>query len=283
MTRYLCRRCDWTPTGDQQRDQLADHATDAGHPLCVVCSLSLDRQERACCVMCVGATRRDLHRIVDLYAVLPDELGHATAAPMDPMGGRRDDERPLPGGQILPLLAGGSRGLTQITGAPTSAGVRDYSHEADERDSDPQSVAFELSRWEDHWRHLRREPAADHAPTVTGCSAYLRRNVQWAADHDDAFQGFADDLHTLRGRLERVTGHDEPRAEPGAPCFDCGHDLHRPWTDEGLADEWRCPRCKAVYEAPRYWLAVRSHLEAEMERRKLAAKEAARRAREEPA
>jgi hypothetical protein len=261
VTRYPCRRCDWTPTGDQQRDQLADHATDSGHPLCVVCGLSLDRTETACCAMCVGQTRRDLYRIVDLYALLPDELGHATASPLDPMGRHHGDENPLPGGQILPLLAGGSRGLTQITGAPTTAGVRDYSHEADEHHSDPQSVAFELSRWEDHWRHIKGQPAADTAPTVTHCSDYLLKTLPWAASNDDAFQGFADDLTTLRGRLERVTGNDEPRAETGAPFFGCGHDLRRPWTDEGLADEWRCPRCKTVYEAPHYWLAVRAHLE----------------------
>lgn len=280
MTRYVCRRCDFTPAGEAQRDQLADHAQEAGHPLCVVCRLSLERTDRQTCMLCVGQARRDLHRIGDLYALLPGELGHATAAPMDPAGfGHHDDEQPIPGGQILPLLAGGSRGLTQISGAPTSAGLRDFSHEGDEHISDPQSVAFELSRHEDDWRLVRSETAAVTTPTVTACSAYLFRRIQWAADHHD-FAEFADDLQTIVYRLERATAHDEPAAEAGAPCFECGADLRRKWTDNGLSDEWSCPRCRQVYQDARYWLAVREQLETEMRRRKEEAKAAARVARE---
>jgi hypothetical protein len=260
VSRYACRRCDWTPTGDQQRAQLADHATEANHPVCVICGQSLDRTERQTCMLCVGSVRRDLHRIVDLYALLPGELGHPTAAPMDPTGGHHGDEHPIPGGQILPLLAGGSRGLSQITGAPTSAGGRDFSHDADEHQSDPQSIAFELSRWEDDWRHHRREPAAEESPTVSGCSSYLFRRITWAADHSETFDEFADDIATNRYRLERVTATDDT-PETGAPCQNCGSYLRREWTDEGLADDWKCPRCRETYTDAQYWLAVRAQLE----------------------
>ena len=273
MSRYECRRCDYTPTGDEQRTQLADHAADAGHPLCAICRLSLERAERQTCVVCLGQVRRDLRRITDLYATLPAELGHAKAAPLDLAGGGHPDETPLPGGEVLPLLAGGSRGLTQISGAPTKAGWRDFSHEADERASDPQSVAFELSRWEDHWRHGRGEPAATDPPTVAGCESYLLRNMTWAADTDDEFPAFADDLTTIRHRLERVTARDE-RPETGAPCFDCGADLRRDWTPEGLSDDWTCPRCKQVYPDARYWLTVRDEYEREQAKRAAAKKQA---------
>jgi hypothetical protein len=261
VSRYACRRCDWTPTGDQARAQLADHATEANHPTCPVCLLSLDRTERQVCVMCVGQVRRDLHRIVDLYAALPGELGHPRGAKMDPSGeGTHDDEQPLPGGQILPLLAGGSKGLTQITGAPTTAGGRDFSHDADEHISDPQSVAFELSRHEDLWRQLRAEPAAETTPTVTVCSDYLFRHLPWAADQLEDFRELSDDLHTIRTRLEIVTANDE-RPQVGVPCFEefCGADLIRKYGE----DHYTCPRCRRQYDDASYWLAVRAQLEEE--------------------
>ena len=261
MTRYACRRCDWHPAGDAQRAQLADHADEAGHPLCQVCQLSLDRTERQVCLLCVGQVRRNLHRIGDLYATLPDELGHPKGPQIDPSGGgRHDDEQPIPGGPILPLLAGGSRGLTQITGAPTTAGGRDFSHDNDEHTSDPQSVAFELSRHEDLWRLQRGEPAAETAPTVTGCSGYLFRHLTWAADNLEDFLDLSDALATILYRLEAVTSTSD-RPQVGVPCFEdgCGADLIRKYGE----DHYTCPRCRRQYDDAAYWLAVRAALEKE--------------------
>lgn len=257
--RYGCRRCDWRPDRDDatpHRDQLAEHAADTGHPLCIVCGGGLAVAELQTCAECVATTRARLAEIVERYALLPGEFGHATATPPDAPGAAHSDETRLPGGDVLAMLAGGSQGRSQIRGVPMPDGTRSTEHEADERPGDPASIAYELGRWEDEWRLTRREPAAPGPATVWGAAHYLNARLGWAANHHDTFDEFADEMRRLLRRMQDVTGASQ-RPQVGVPCFDCGADLVREYGE----DHYRCPRCHRDYDDASYWLAVKANLE----------------------
>jgi ribosomal protein L37AE/L43A len=289
MSRYACRRCDWTPADSETpRVDLLEHSGDAEHPVCVVCGLSLERAELQACVPCLADLRVRLAGILELYALLPAELGHPTAAPMDASGAHRDDETALPGGRVLALLAPGSEGA-QWRGRPrpttldktpwrTEARLRHDGAiwspdptvqaaqaadlvwvERDRNDNDPTltpSVAFELARWEDAIRAARHDPAAQAPPTVSGAVGYLTTTAGWAADYHPAFAELAEDVRNLHSALEEVTSRSN-RPQIGAPCLECEADLHRQYGEE----HWTCPRCRRQYDAASYWLSVRADLE----------------------
>lgn len=275
--KYACRRCNWRADRDDPTPasvQLAEHATDSGHPACVVCGLSLEVQELQTCTECVATVRQALASIVDLYAQLPGELGHPTAAPPDPAGAAHSDETTLPGGNALAMLSPGSEGrlwrgkrrVSRLDGTPWQAAqtVRNATKDRptepleanDNHPTDPPSVAFELSQWEDDWRSTRGEPAADVEPTVSGVVAYLSPNVGWASMYHPAFDEFAADVRALLRKLQDVVGASE-RPQVGVPCFDCGADLHRQYG----TDHYTCPRCRRLYTDAEYWLAVRAEME----------------------
>jgi hypothetical protein len=283
VSRYDCRRCDWRPEDtDTPRVDLLEHAAETSHPVCVVCGLSLEQAELQTCTACVAATRRRLAEIVEHYALLPGELGHPTAAPLDATGGHHDDETSLPGGSVLALLADGSEGrfwrgpdfVDQLAHTPWRR-VRPVRNATPHRPtiaaegndnypSDPPSVAFELSRWEDVLREARNEPVAMTDATVSGAVAYLTPVVGWAADYHPAFDEFAADVRALHRKVEDAVGAST-RPQIGVPCFEdgCGVNLIRQYGE----DTYRCPRCRREYDNASYWLAVRDEIEAE-ERRK---------------
>lgn len=241
-----CRLCDWRPAHNPDSpgplSQLADHAVDSGHPVCLVCGRSLTSTELRTCESCVAEVRRLLVEVVQLFALLPMTLGHPVGARYDadsPHGG--SDERPLPGGDALVMLGPGSMAAGAL-GLP----------------SDPPAVAAELGGWEDDWRSTRREPAADCEATVAGAAAYLSDRAGWSASHHDAFDEFVTDLRRITARLRDATAMSD-RPQLGVPCFDCGADLRRAYGE----DDYRCPRCRRTYDEASYWLAVRANLEQE--------------------
>lgn len=284
MNRHACRRCDWTPATHADSpgplSQLADHAADSGHPCCVCCGTSLPTEQPQTCLPCIAAVRRRLAGVVELYALLPDDLARlASGSDWRDRGPRSNDVR-VPGGDILVLLSPGSAGVFWAAALPPSMPDGERTPDAnhpwqgvgpprpvnDNLLTDAPSVAYELSRWEDDWRAVRGEAAATSAANVVTAVSYLTARLTWAADQHPAFGDFATDVRSLHARLESATGRAD-RPETGAPCMDCGAFLERGWTDAGLADEWRCPRCHRVYEDAAYWLAVRAGLERERERR----------------
>ncbi len=251
MTR--CARCDWQPEGDDPpREQLAEHALAAGHPLCAVGAESLRPDETQTCERCLGRTQELLAGIAIMYDELPSHLGQPRG---QALGGQRGgaDGRPLPGGDVLVLLGPGSQGLAED--ATTT------------REGDATSVAFELGFWEREWRETRGElgsvRACSNRAVVRAAVGYLETRMRWAANNHLGFDEFAADLRQLHARLERSTGRVRKPAKAGASCFDCGGDLIRPLTDEGLEveDVVVCQTCRASYDGARYLLALRAGVE----------------------
>jgi hypothetical protein len=238
-----CARCPWV-AGEESA---AEHAAAFGHPLCTVCGRSLPSGEGMACDGCLVRVRERLSGIVLMFDELPRHLTRVGS------GGRGrgcrggGDGRPLPGGDVLALLAPGSEGLAE-DGETT-------------RDDDPVSVAYELAWWERDWREERGELAFTRTRTtrrmVHDAAAYLERRSRWAATSHLGFDEFAEDLRRLHGRLERATGRYRSPSRVGADCFDCGGPLLREVHD-GLEDlDATCQVCRVRYSPQRYTLALR--------------------------
>lgn len=251
-----CGRCDWLhdpSDGLAPRLQLAEHAYAKGHPLCLVCDQSLPLGDRQTCERCLTAAREHLAGIALMYDELPRHLGHVRAQAYDSDRPAAADGRPLPGGDVLVLLGGGSEGLRED--GTTS------------RDGDASSVAYALGWWAEEWQDARGERVTDRRPRsaramVRQAVGYLERMSRWAAQQHLGFDEYAEDLQLLHARMERVTGRAERVERAEAECFTCGADaLVRKLTDAGLEDRWTCARCGATYDWQRYLLACRAKVE----------------------
>lgn len=261
-----CGRCAY------RADSLAEHAEEAGHPLCVVCGWSLPFEERQTCAKCVAKVRCDLADIEVLYARLPGVLveGRFPADSAHERTGGGEDDR-LIGGDALAMLARGGTGTDASVNAPGTAWHGNRDHAADERRNDPPSVSDFLAILEDDWRQQLREQAAG-PPSVGTSVAYLMKRLDRMAQAHSEFDMFAADIRGLKARLNNVTGLANRPVE-GAACFECKSPLERRYADVvrnpvshkvvqgGLEDEWTCRECGRVYEQAEYWLAVRSELE----------------------
>lgn len=246
-----CRRCDFDA---QDRDELAEHARESGHSLCICCARSLDEDSRQTCIWCLGRARRDLITIVELCALLPDQALNGGGTSFEPVKGTKDTA--IPGGEALVLMSPGSRGLSALW--DIAAGGRGEWAD-DESDADPQPPLALLATWEDDWRIVKRQPAGGPA-TLSSVSSWLADNLAWAADHHAAFDEFAKDLSKCRARLEGVLRHG-PQRSP-VPCMTCGHrSLERPQPDGKRKDEilWQCGHCHRRYTPKEYYLACREH------------------------
>jgi len=233
-------------------DWLRSHAAHTGHPLCIVCTRrSLTEHEPQVCGRCVARAAEHLSGIALLYDRLTLLRGHlrsATGSRLSPGPRGAGDGRPLPGGDLVALLGKGSEGLAE-DGETT-------------KDNDPISVAYELGWWERDWRERRRQP-----PPRTGLSAsrelhaavaYLQDGHRWAALSHPAFDEYARDLRRIHEGLERAALLVRQPEKAAASCFDCGGDLVRPVTRDGLEVEGRvvCQQCGSSYGPQRYLLAL---------------------------
>lgn len=233
--------------------------TSPGELRCGVCRHRLGTDEATTCRACVADVRAHLDAVEHAYALLPALLvGLGSNAPQP--GGGRASERPLPGGDVLVLLAPGSSALERWR-AWRADPDRDPDWDQDDRPGDPPSAAYALGRWEDDWRRVRREPAAAGPHTVPGAAAYLHLRLAWAARRHPGFAEFTADLTALRRRIEVAARLDDRPERAGVPCFDCRGELERPYGHNGRDDDWTCRRCRRVYDPPAYRLAVIANLQ----------------------
>lgn len=261
MTPIRCARCDWKPdlTDDlAPRLQRAEHAADADHPLCQVCTRSLRLEDHRTCEDCLTHARHLLAGVTSMYAELPAHLARVPGQRLDTSAPAASDGRPLPGGDVLVLLGKGSEGL------------EDNGKTA--KDGDPKSVAYELAWWANTWADSRAEPVVVPLFDQTGrtpaarqvqlAAGYLEVHTRWAARAHGGFVAYVKDLQLLHRRLERATGRADRPEKAEAECFTCGADaLVRQLTDRGLEDHWTCGRCRTTYDWHRYLLACRAKVE----------------------
>lgn len=248
-----CARCEWTETDEEP---LAVHAIGSGHPLCVVCARSLTDAEPQVCERCLNASQELLSGTVTMWLELDDTLG-TLHAPKRGSEARSSDGTPLPGGDRLVMLSGGSEGVTD-DGATAL-------------DTDPPSIPFELAWWALGWADLRHEPAmllltASTTRSVLKAAGYLETRMRWAATSHPRFEHFHTDLRRLHAALEHATARDLPRDDTGTRCLDCREELVRLYDRHtGLAqDHVTCTGCHREYTPAAYHLAQAATLDANL-------------------
>lgn len=299
----VCMRCDWRPDPDalddagepiSRRMQLLDHALDAGHPLCCSCGRSLSGAEPQTCEDCLVDARALLSGVVTMWAELPRHLTAIAGQAYDQPRVAGTNERALPGGNVLALLAPGGTGTAarRLTPLDVQRGLTGREHGQDNHPEDAPSVAAVLARWEDDFRHQRGEPAAvvygGTSAVVRHASRYLEVHARWAATSSADFADFHTEMRELHNRLEQATSRRRTPVKAGADCFDCGGPLERPlheltanadvypwWIPGGIGprrqqdlpdvrraglvedeDFVTCRRCGARYDGARYLLAL---------------------------
>jgi hypothetical protein len=243
-----CARCDWTSDDTlpvEPRLQAIEHAA-LGHPLCTVCLRSLDLSEPIVCERCLTRAQRHLQQIVELYALLPEELDHPSAH------------------AALVLLGPGSEGVAfrdmtksewrSLAGAAQHPlGLPGREHAVDNKEDDGVSVVFALTSWETDWREHFDEATPTPAATLAGAAGYLERRMRPAANGDatrdphPAFADFATELAGLLVAIEEAGSRgDRPRRAPVA-CFGCGR-------SKTLAREYRpadpCEHVRPTFPPP---------------------------------
>ena len=261
-----CNRCDFKA---EDREQLADHAAEVGHPTCFVCHTVLTLTETRCCERCISRTRDHLTSIVDSVERLPAVAENTGWL-----------NQPIPGGAAMILLAGGN-----IEGG----GPDD--HIAFKDPIDPLAV---LEHNERNWRLTFRQPRGNDQVSVQSCVDYLLTHLRSAALSHPDFDDFAEEIATVASRLAHIVGVANDPVKATARCLDCAGILISPYrnpvtlpdgvTRPGLPWEgremraanpnlpddepepiWECSRCHMIYNPVEYRLAVRTHLEQQAE------------------
>jgi len=240
-----CAKCQWRPIDDPDvghREQLAFHAAESLHTLCICCQCSLQKFEGGfTCDGCLLEARTLLAGIVTMWTELPQHLGHLRSPSYDNARPGASDGRPLPGGDLIVMMAKGSRGDAE-DGHST-------------KDGDPLSVSYELGWWAMEWAETRDEYMILRRD-VAEIAGYLETRARWAATSHPAFDAYLRDLKALHGMLERATQRHRAAERANSACFDCNGPLIRKVGPDGLADEHvTCSTCRRKYTPAEYLLA----------------------------
>lgn len=250
---------------------------------CIVCGKDvLEPSELQTCVRCLGATRRTLLDVVELYALLPETMADRAGAStwMGAGGGGMDTA--MVGSDAMVLYGPGSDGANQTREILRSDDPEHAApHADDEWPSDAPSVLGELESWDRDWRYTLGLRAGATEATVAGCAGFLAEHLtRMAQNAESDFAAFADDMRRLRATLHRVT-HTGEHVEYGVPCLDCGTRLmrrardpkpcehngpHRDTCNQGGLSDWRCTdrECERTrYDEADYLLACAEHWRAQ--------------------
>lgn len=197
---------------------------------------------------------RDLREIVEMCGHLDDQAEHKANA--------RIDGHVLPGGLATVAAAGVANieawqfkyDAAEAWNAANPHKVpRPTDHIEDEDDTwEPplQTLCF----WSEQWR-AEHGAEYDIRPTVASEANFIRWALDWAWDHEPRFDDFAKDVRRARVRIENVlyAGNRAERTRVVCDRADCEtpRRLIRKYgfAEDGSDDWWRCPSCKARYDA----------------------------------
>lgn len=291
-----CARCDWQHDPDdpaRPREQLVAHATDAAHPLCIICHASLTRDEQQTCETgaddrpsCLQQARTLLSGIRTMHDAGTRDMGrNLGSSRFDSDRPNAADGRPLLGGDLLVLLGPGSDGWSE-DGETSKPG-------------DVMSLAYEMLWWAEDWQDRFNDPVSRVRPRSSAgqfhaACGYLERHMRRASREHPAFDEFAEDLRRMHSALEQATGRARRASTANEACFDCGGPLARPLVEVTIRQWWlpgsvgplpphhptltwtglveeedrlTCSTCGRVYLGAAYNLAVRARVEAASRRR----------------
>lgn len=212
---------------------------------------------------CRDKLRDALAEILELYALLGQELPSRVAGRGPKVSGSRD--APMPGNaEALNLRGPGARGnvdfamnpaLGRIDPATKADPATGLLPEGDQYGTIPVFAALET--WERDWRESRGLAISGTWPDLTTALAaivrFLHAHLDWACDNHDAIDDFADEVNRVRQAMKAARG-DTPDSVYVGRCPTLVGD--RPCGARLYASTWvdviRCPQCKAKRERPEW-------------------------------
>jgi hypothetical protein len=180
------------------------------------------------CPRCIGATRRDLAAIVDLYALidLDVEARHFDVSALleeVTQSGVESEAFNLIGPAAAPEQYSEKR--ARLGGLYERRGWCDWPRHEGFRDDDRHHPYAVLGRWDMACRE-QYGPQTDLFVTVSSAADYLARLLAGPFPHGDEFEDFTREIADCRGHLEQVT-HDAKVPEEGRHCPRCTEDHGR--------------------------------------------------------
>jgi hypothetical protein len=183
---------------------------------------------------------RDLTEIVKLTEDIATEAEH------------KANDSLMPGGLAMVALAGVANleAWENRYQAAESLG-RNAAHVLDEDDTwEPplQTLCF----WSEQWR-AEHGSEYDQRPTLASEANFIRWALDWAWDHELHWDDFAADIRKARVRLENLL-HAGSRPERSRIICNMCDSRPRLLVVRGVADDcsddgWKCPGCKARFDA----------------------------------
>ncbi len=224
------------------------------------------------CPSCIGATRRKLGGISDLYAVAGTLVAERTpdvGALLDEAAESGIDSEAL--NMVGPAASHEqwSEKRRRLAAEFDARGWCTFPRPEALAEDDPHHPYAVLSRWDITLRD-QYGPQTDLFVTVTSAVDYLTKLLAGPFAHSDEFEDFSRDIAKCHNHLETVI-HDSRTPEVGRPCPTCGEgdtkaprlqkryaahtkvkpgeqcDLHDCRTCAGRDDTWHCPR------VPEHW------------------------------
>lgn len=187
---------------------------------------------------------RDIRAILELYDNLRDEAINRAGNPE------------IPGGDAMVMLGPSANPEAWSYKELSAALGRTEPHGLYENDTDPQPPLLVLATWEDSIRIERNQPT-DLQATIHRAADYIRSSIDWCFDYDAtgdmnfvAVDDMADDIHTIRARLEAILKDGDRLTRIRARCMYCDEAprLAARYMDDPRRDHWFCPSCKHLYD-----------------------------------
>jgi len=194
------------------------------------------------CPRCINDTRNDLHTLVTLAALMPDEAEHRGV------------------NSEAAYLAGPAAHPEAWSWHKIAARQGRIWHASLTEDDDDWHAYTVLGRWQlmlsEEWGHDDGQTI-----TVSRAAAYLERILhRLAHDPSQDFAQFAHEIRVCRAHHEAVL-HNSRQSERGAPCPACSDHgeaappLVKHYVDDdptGASDWWGCPACCARWSEADY-------------------------------
>jgi hypothetical protein len=116
-----------------------------------------------------------------------------------------------------------------------------------------------LTVWVNRWKARTSHSYRPNPPGLAWAVEHLASQLHLIGQ-TDLFAPMARDLSSVVHQLENVLHAGERPDVSSVPCWDCGSQLHKIWTDQPAHDHWRCPACGQLYDQGRYERAQHDQL-----------------------
>lgn len=183
---------------------------------------------------------RDLTEIVDLHERLAAQAEHQASHSL------------MPGGHAMVALAGvANLEAWENMNDATERYAKAYTSAEDEDPDEAWSPFQILEFWSEQWRR-ELDAEYDQRPTISSEANFIRHCLDWAWDHELAWDDFVRDIRRARVRLEDIL-HAGNRVETSRiVCDQCEAQAKlivlRGAADDGSEDQWKCSYCKERFD-----------------------------------